>query len=211
MTKLLERLAPAFLFTGLFFFFIPVGRVIGWVDILPFSSWARVGDLFFIFLAYLGFLYFLIWWPLERANFIVSRGSKWRVLQSTVLLSLPLLSFAYYQSHMRDTSQWIEITSAIVPGVLALCVFYWRTGDAVPGFTALALTSFISIFCLSDLLGPFSTLISFTMRGYTVWYLRGAFVIVATASIFICPVSKHKNEEEEEPVIARSKATKQSH
>jgi len=97
-------------------------------------------------------------------------GMRWGML--FFLLSAPLLSFAYYKTGKMSEDHVTEIFLAVVPAAFLATVYFekWERKWLITAW--LTLGTFVPIFFINDLMGPYSTYFAYASRFEAFYYLR---------------------------------------
>jgi hypothetical protein len=172
------------------YFSTPVlALVLGWAEwdwgksaFLPFSAL----KLILLFGLFLAFTHFVLVLPLVHWVWKNQEGalSPFKLIAfSTVLLSLPLISFAYWWGEVRTILQAQEVTLSIIPAVVLSTLIYERRQKSGAWSFALASMIFFHLVLVNEFLGPFHTYLYLLAHDYRFEYLR-ALVPALTIALF---------------------------
>jgi len=180
----LQRLAP---WSWLVYFCTPwVAVSLGWAqwELGPrsFSDFSIL-KLSFQAFGFYCFVYYLLVMPLKKWVWLEeSPLSSFQLITiSTLLLSLPLISFAYWLGDVRTIVQAQEVTLSIIPAVVLSVLIFFKTRNVF--FWALSLSSaiFFSCFLVNEILSPFKTYFYLLAQDYRFEYLRAVVPACAIA------------------------------
>ena len=120
-------------------------------------------------------VHFLLSYPLTQIAYPQTKSFPWPVLRPLALfalLSAPLCSYAYYRAGQLSTGQWVEIFLSVVPSAFAASLAFYRLERRWLFSMWAALGSYIPVFFLNDLMGPFVTYFAYASPSDAFYYFR---------------------------------------
>lgn len=153
--------------------FVPAGM---FFDLGRFQGGARAGHYLgtaVVFLPlYLVFVFSFLVGPVAVTRFVIPGEKPGRVLLLGSIVSLPLLSLAYYLGEWTEGFQLYDLLISTVAPVAAGLICFWRTGRAGLSGFFMATLSFTTLFIVADVLGPFRTLWTYVSNTAAFYPLR---------------------------------------
>lgn len=112
-------------------------------------------------LCFFCFVYFLLVKPIKEWVWIegTSLTSFQLIAISTLLLSLPLVAFAYWLGEVRTLNQAQEVSVSVIPSVLMSVLIFNHRRNLFEWAFSLTAMLFFSLFLVNEILGPFKTYI----------------------------------------------------
>jgi hypothetical protein len=123
------------------------------------------------------FVHFLLVLPLKRWVWIEETPlTPFQLIAlSTLLLSLPLISFSYWLGDVRTILQAQEVTISIIPAVVLSTLIFFKTRNVSDWSLSLFSLLFFNCFLVNEILGPFRTYFYLLAQDYRFEYLRAVF------------------------------------
>ncbi len=122
--------------------------------------------------------------PFLHGGFLKSQEAPARLLLASTLWAIPLLSFAYWQGDFRNSLHAYDVGVFLVAALGIPLTIYWRTANRFALSVGVATITFLTIFVVEDILGPFSPLWYYASMGPGLYSLRtlclGAALALAT-------------------------------
>lgn len=170
---------------GILFLFLPIGFATGLCQFLPgVRSWAlkTVFDPILYFGIFFGILHAALVVPLTGVAYPKIQKFPYlglRVLTLVGLLVPPLVSYAYYRGGVNGASDIQELILMVVPGAILSAIFFEVTQNRWVMSAVYAVTTFIPIFVINDLMGSFPTWAAYASETSTLSYIRSALALTA--------------------------------
>ncbi len=130
-------------------------------------------------LIYLAFywagVHFLLSFPLTQISYGQTQGFKYPILRCATLfalLSAPLCSYAYYRAGTLSSGQWVEILLAAVPSAFVASLSFYRLERRWIFSALAAVGTYVPVFLINDLMGPFTTYFAYASPYESFYYFR---------------------------------------
>jgi hypothetical protein len=120
------------------------------------------------------FVHLLLILPLKKWVWIEGTPlSSFQLISiSTLLLSLPLISFCYWLGDVRTVIQAQEVTMSVIPAVVLSVLVFFKTRNVFNWVLSLFGMIFFYCFLVNEILGPFKTYFYVLAQDYRFEYLR---------------------------------------
>lgn len=129
-----------------------------------------------IYLAFYGVaIHLLLSFPLIQIGYAQTKSFKFPVLRLLTLFALvtaPLCSYAYYRAGNLSSGQWVEILLAVVPVTLVASLCYYRLERRWLFSAWIAVGTYVPVFLINDLMGPYSTYFAYASPYDWFYYFR---------------------------------------
>jgi len=114
----------------------------------------------------------LVQWVWNRAENV----SRFKLISiSSILISLPMITFGYWLGDVKTVLQAQEVTLIVVPAVVLSTLVYDKTRQIYYWSAALAVMAFFYFFIINEILNPFQTYLYLLTEDYRYEYLRIVF------------------------------------
>lgn len=110
--------------------------------------------------------------PFLFGGFLKAQEAPARLLLASLLWALPLLSFAYWQGDFRNALHAYDVGVYLVAGLGIPLILYWRTSNRLALSVGVATLTFLTVFVVEDILGPFTPLWYYASMGPGLYTLR---------------------------------------
>lgn len=110
--------------------------------------------------------------PFLNGGFLKAQEAPARLLLASLLWAIPLLSFAYWQGDFRNSLHAYDVGVYLIAGLGIPLILYWRTSNRFALSVGVASTTFLTVFVVEDILGPFSPLWYYASMGPGLYTLR---------------------------------------
>lgn len=129
------------------------------------------------------FIHVLLILPLKKWVWIEGTplSSYQLIAVSTILISLPLISFSYWVGDVRTVIQAQEVTMSVIPAVVLSVLIFFKTRNIFNWAFSLFGMIFFHCFFINEILGPFKTYIYLLAQDYRFEYLRAILPACAIA------------------------------
>lgn len=170
--------------------FLPLGAALGWSRFFSgprlhtTGLWATLAGLPLFWLGVHGVLLS----PLVKSGFLKPGEKPERLLAAFVLCCLPLVSFSYWLGDFRNSLHAYDLAVFAFAALAIPLAIFWRTGSAAALSVGVALTAFIPLFVVEDILGPFSPLFVYASQQPALYSLRTLCVAAALGVATLTPV-----------------------
>jgi hypothetical protein len=171
----------------LFYFCTPLIAVgLGWAEWESGPRWFQDFSLLKLMGQALGlyfFIHVLLILPLKKWVWIEGTplSSYQLIAVSTILISLPLISFSYWVGDVRTVIQAQEVTMSVIPAVVLSVLIFFKTRNVFNWAFSLFGMIFFHCFFINEILGPFKTYIYLLAQDYRFEYLRAILPACAIA------------------------------
>ncbi len=155
----------------------------------------EVGVLLLKGLFFYAALHVLLVWPLyqfARRDISQVKDQNLQTLIYFVLVFLPLSAFTYLTGNIRSWVDFAELLLATVPPTLIGAYIFTRNQKPYLFSLLLAVPLFLSLFVISDIMGPFKTRTQFLSDGNYVLVLR---LFLAVTAIAVAAFKFRKRED----------------
>lgn len=135
---------------------------------------------------FFAFVYFALISPLKKWVWIEETPltSYQLIAFSSLVLSLPLISFAYWVGEVRTLLQAQEVTVSVIPPVVFSVLIFYKTRSVFEWALSLSSMVFFHLFLINEILGPFKTYFYLFAHDYRFEYLRFVYPACTIAAYY---------------------------
>ena len=128
--------------------------------------------------------FFLLVFP--TVHWLYSEGTEKfqgpaRVMAVTTLLFLPVMSFAHYLGHFRESIDYVETALFLFVPIFTQVLLFEKERSPLVLTLGLFVGIFPPVFVVNDLMGPFRTLYNYAPVDMTAYYMHRGLALVAVA------------------------------
>lgn len=120
-------------------------------------------------------IHFLLSSPLTQFGYPATQTFKFPILRCATLFALlaaPLCSYAYYRAGTLSSGQWVEIFMAVVPSAAVASLCFYRLERKWLFSAWAAIGTYVPVFLVNDLMGPFTTYFAYASPYDAFYYFR---------------------------------------
>jgi len=195
----------------LLFVYLPLSFMMGQVRFsagLAYLTLKYAVDPLIYFGFYAFFVHVFLIWPttslaLKQWEKIPTRSL--RVLVLTLLLSPPLISYAYFRGGVKDLMDLHDLFLAVIPPALVVSLLFEATRRVTLVSLFLSAATYLPLYVLSDVLSPMNTLFTYAPQGSTFYVLRSITPLLSIgATLFFIRLSQHQKEAPPQAILSVS-------
>lgn len=99
----------------------------------------------------------------------------------TVLLCLPVFSYAYNTGNFREALDYVETALSLGVGVFTQVLIFEWSGSVLVFTLGLSLTLFVPLYVANELLGPYFVYFTYAPHDMTIYWLHRSLSLIAVA------------------------------